>query len=308
MGRTVGGVGVNATGRVIDSHVHFWDPAILRYPWLGDVPALNRPMLPRDYRPLQRCEDATVDANVDDGGAVNAVVFVEANCAPKQGEAEVAFVQRLTQHEPRIAGIVASLDLRDARARGAALARLRSAPRVVGVRHNIQGNPAGFALTPEFVRGAQAVGESGLTFDLCATADQLGDVVSLVAQCPATTFVLDHAGKPAIQHDSFGDWSVRLAGLAKLDNVVCKLSGLLSEARADQRNEAGIARYAHHVLACFGTHRVMYGSDWPVCTLAGGESVWRGLVARFTADWSSQARDAFYAANAIRIYRLNIHD
>jgi len=251
--------------RVIDSHVHFWDPSVLRYPWLASVPALAAPFRPAEYPPFS-------------SGDIDAVVFVEANPAPELAADEVAWVDALADAEPRIAGIVAFVDLLDERARDAALARLSRTPRVVGVRHNIQQQPAGFALQPAFVRGVQRVGASGRPFDLCITADQLDEVIELVTRCPDVSFVLDHCGKPAIRDDAYESWAEGLERLASHDRVACKISGLLTESREDQRSADALARWIDRVRDCFGASRLLYGSDWPVSTLGGGTSLWRSIV------------------------------
>lgn len=279
---------------VVDAHVHFWDPAELHYRWLGDLPELGRAFLPADFESLTL-------------GAVDAVVFVEANCSAAERADEVAFAERLAAAEPRLAGIVACIDLLDERRRSAALERLPEAGHVVGVRHNIQGHAAGFALDATFERGVQELGRLGVPFDLCVTAGQLSEVSALVRRCPLTTFVLDHCGKPAICDDAFATWAVDLAELAAHDNISCKLSGLLTEARADQRGYEALLPYAEHALACFGTDRLMFGSDWPVVTLGGGDMAWRAFTDRFTGSWSADERQHFYADNAIRLYRLHLH-
>ena len=282
--------------RVIDAHVHFWDPQALYYRWLGEAPALRRAFLPADFESLG-------------AGSLDGVVFVEANCRPSQNVAEIDFVDTLAENEPRIIGSVAFVDLCDARSRRRSLDLLARRERVVGVRHNIQGRPKGFSLQTEFVRGAQEVGANDLTFDLCVTAEQLPEVAELVRRSPGTTFVLDHCGKPVIRSDAFEPWATDLARLAEHENVACKLSGLLSEARPEQRGEDGLFRYARHVMLCFGAARLMYGSDWPVVTTAGGEHAWRALVNRFISDWTAPGRNAFFFDNAIRLYglRQNAH-
>jgi L-fuconolactonase len=277
--------------RVLDAHVHFWDPSVLRYPWLAERPALRRAFLPSDFGPLQ-------------SRAVDAVIFVEANCAPGESAREVEWVEQLADEEPRIAGIVAFVDLLDEPGRPEALDRLARSSRVVGVRHNIQHEPPGFAIQPAFVRGVRDAGARGLPFDLCITADQLAEVVALVEQCPETRFVLDHCGKPAIRDDAFSDWAGQLERLAAYDRVSCKLSGLLTESRADQRDARGLAPYLEHALACFGPSRVLYGSDWPVCVLGGGAEHWHAVVEETTAAWSEADRRALFAENAARFYRL----
>ena len=275
----------------IDAHVHFWSPAALDYPWLRDTPALNRAFLPADLESLG-------------AGSLDGVVFVESNCLPSQNIAEVDFVHALVECEPRIVGVVAFVDLRDAPSRRRSLELLAQRERVVGVRHNIQGQPTGFSLQPEFVRGVQEVGARGFTFDVCITAEQLTDVTELVRRCPDTRFVLDHCGKPAIREAVFEPWATDIARLAEHENVSCKLSGLLTEASPAQRQESGLREHARHALSCFGTTRVMYGSDWPVVTTAGGEPAWRALADGFTSDWTPNDRQAFFRDNAIRVYRL----
>lgn len=279
---------------VVDAHVHFWDPQALDYPWLHDEPSLARSYAPADYTPLA---DGTVDS----------VVFVEANCAPMQSEMEVERIDRLAADDPRIVGIVAFADLSRSDNGLATLARLAKYERVVGVRQNIQGHPAGFCVQPAFVRGVQRVGDMGRTFDLCVTADQLPDAIDLVRQCPQTRFVLDHCGKPAVRDNTFASWANDIARLAECENVWCKLSGLLTQADPAQRSADVLAQYADHVLHHFGHARLMYGSDWPVVTLGGGVDVWRAVVDHFTSSWSDADRQSFYADNAVRFYGLRLH-
>jgi L-fuconolactonase len=280
-----------ARSDVIDAHVHFWDPARLHYPWHEGEPALQRAFLPRDFRPLSN-------------GGVRALLFVQADCLPSESAREVDWVARLASDEPRILGIVAFVDLLNERDRGAALDRLRTNPLVVGVRQNIQGYEPGFALQDAFVRGVQQVGERGFTFDLCITSGQLAEVEALVARSPGTRFVLDHCGKPAIRDDEFTQWAEAIERLAAHRGVHCKLSGLLTEARHDQRNTDGVRRYAEHVIDCFGPARMIYGSDWPVSILGGGAEVWREITDDLTSSWSEEDRRAFYSGNATRFYGL----
>jgi L-fuconolactonase len=279
---------------VIDAHVHFWDPALLSYPWLDAVPALAGPHLPADYAPLA-------------DGSVDGVVFVEANCAAGESIAEVAFVDRLAAQEPRILATVAYVDLLDETGRVVALAELASSGRVVGVRQNIQDRPASICRDGAFVRGIQELGGLGLTFDLCARASQLAEVAELVRRCPGTQFVLDHCGKPAIRDEAFAPWAADLARVAAHAHVCCKLSGLLAEARPEQRTEDVLRPWVEHVLAAFGVGRLMYGSDWPVVDAAGGVAAWRALTDRFVASWSAGDRRRFYADNALRFYGIPAH-
>lgn len=277
---------------IVDSHVHFWDPAALPYPWLAGIPSLDRAYLPADYR-------AATGAT-----PIGKIVFVEANCRPSETQREVELIARLAEVEPRIAGIVAFVDLVDMKGLRATLDALVRSPRVKGIRHNIQGEPAGFCVQRAFVDGVREVGRRGLTFDVCVTQDQLREVVPLVRQCPHTLFVLDHCGKPAIREGRAARWRDHVAALAAHDNVVCKLSGLLTEAAPEGWTNDDLLPYADWVTRCFGSERLLYGSDWPVLTLAGSYCDWYGFTQAFTATWSAPERDRFYGGNATRVYRL----
>jgi L-fuconolactonase len=279
---------------VVDAHVHFWDPERLRYPWLDESPALRQIRLPEHYAPFA---DHSVDA----------VVVVESNCVPEESLAEVAFLERLAGAEPRIVAIVAYVDLLDEDRREAALERLVATGQVVGVRQNIQGRPGPICRDPAFVRGVQEVGGMGLTFDLCASANQLADVAELIRRCPGTRFVLDHCGKPAIRDGAFDPWAADVARIAAHGDVCCKLSGLFTEARPEQRTDEALLPYAEQVLTSFGAGRLMYGSDWPVVDVAGGIERWRAFTDRFTSLWSAADRRGFYADNALRFYGINVH-
>jgi L-fuconolactonase len=286
-------VSIVAAPGAIDAHVHFWDPSLLRYPWHDGEPVLERAYVPADFGPLH-------------DGSVDGVVFVQADCLPSQSMREVEWVERLADEEPRILAIVAFADMLDDANLDSVLDRFARSPHVVGVRHNIQGHPAGFALQDAFVRGVREVGARGLTFDLCITSGQVAEVTELVARCPDTRFVLDHCGKPAIRDDAFAPWAAPIERLASDERVHCKLSGLLTEARADQRTADALRPYAEHVMRCFGPGRLIYGSDWPVALLGGGADAWRAITDELTSVWSDADRRAFLAGNATRFYGLPV--
>ena len=282
--------------QIVDSHVHFWDPAELHYPWLEAVPPLHGAFLPRDY--------AAATGQIP----IGRLVFVEANCRADESQREVEFVERLVREEPRVAGIVAFADVaRGLGARdsglGKVLEALTRSTLVKGIRQNIQGQPAGFCVQRAFIEGVREVGRRGLAFDLCATHDQLGEVIDLVRDCPETRFVLDHCGKPAIRDRTFEAWSADIARLAAHEHVCCKLSGLLTEA-GDAWCPEDLLPYAARVVECFGPERVLYGSDWPVLTLAGDYGTWYGFTERLTKAWSAGERSQFYGDNAARVYGL----
>ena len=276
---------------ILDAHVHFWDPTELEYPWLESLPTLRRPILSPDY------------ANATVGVPIDTIILVEANCLPNQTHREVELFEREAASDGRVAGIVAYASLTTPRELDRSLDALTAVPRVKGIRHNIQGEGPGFCTQAAFVDGVQKVGARGLTFDLCATHDQLRDVLELVRECPNTRFVLDHCGKPAIRDRLLDPWRADLARLADCANVWCKVSGLVTEA-ARGWQEADLLPYASHAIEHFGTERVIYGSDWPVLTLAGGYTDWSRFAERLTAGWSDAERRRFYCDNARRAYAI----
>jgi L-fuconolactonase len=276
---------------LVDAHVHFWDPGLLDYPWLETVPSLRRAFGPADY------------ATAVGAAAVSQIVVVECNCSPDENIRETTYFDRLGEAAP-IAGIVAAATLTDDAGVDGALEVLSQSPKVKGIRHNIQGHPPGFCLQRSFVDGVQKVGRMGLTFDLCVTHDQLRDATELVRRLPDTNFVLDHCGKPAIREACMEPWRSDLARLAELENVWCKMSGLLTEADVEHWQPSDLMPYAAHVVECFGSDRVLYGSDWPVLTLAGDYGDWYDFTESLTAQWSATERRSFYRENAARAYRL----
>ena len=277
---------------IVDAHVHFWDPSALRYPWLGGLPALDRPFLPAAY------------ASATSGIPINGMILVEANCLPHETLGEVAFFEQVAAADSRVAGIVAFASLTEPKELDSTLDALAARPVAKGIRHNIQGEPAGFCTQSSFVEGVRKAGSRGLTFDLCATHDQLREVLELVRLCPNTRFVLDHCGKPAIRDRLLDPWRTDIADLGECSNVWCKLSGLVTEASRTEWREADLVPYASHVVDAFGTERVMYGSDWPVLTLATGYGAWFGFIEWFTKRWSEAERRNFYRDNDRRVYGL----
>ncbi|HEX6924791.1 MAG TPA: amidohydrolase family protein [Longimicrobiaceae bacterium] len=276
---------------VIDSHLHLWDPARLSYPWLESLPRIHRTF------GLEELTEATP------GIPLQGFIFVECNTAPGQTLDEVRAVAELAREEPRLLGSVAYADLTNAAELPRLLDAFRELGSVRGVRHNIQGNPPGFCTSSEFVAGVTEVGRRGFTFDLCATHDQLGDVVELARRVPATRLVLDHCGKPDIASGRLDPWRAHISELAALPHVSCKISGLLTEAGVDWTEEK-LLPYVDHVVEQFGTDRVMYGGDWPVLTLVGSYLEWYQFTRRFTAEWTPGERAAFYRENALRFYGI----
>src|SRR5882724_4772761 len=169
---------------IVDSHVHLWNPAQLRYPWLDGLPALNRVFLPADFAA------ASADSNV------GKIIFVESGCEPAHGLTEVGWACTLANDEPRLKGIVAHASVEKGESARAELGALASCPLVKGVRRNLQGErDPDFCLGPGFLAGVRLLAAPGFTFDLCIRHDQLRPVAELVRRVPEVSFVLNHLGK-----------------------------------------------------------------------------------------------------------------
>jgi len=281
---------------VVDSHVHFWDPSRMDYPWLARAGALRRAFQPEDLDtgPYQ------VDS---DTYRLDAAVFVEAGRTDAEAGAEVAWVEELAARWPVLRAVVAHAPVErgaDAAAEVAALARHRL---VTGVRRNVQGEPAGYTATGSFTQGVRLLAGTGLTFDLCVRHDQIPEVTRLAQRVPEVTFVLDHLGKPPVASGVTEPWRTDLARLADQPNTVCKLSGLATEAAAGW-TDADVLPYLRHALAVFGPDRCLFGGDWPVATLATTYPRWLRVVAEAVADRPDSERHAVFAGTARRIYRI----
>lgn len=275
---------------VIDTHAHFWDVDTFHYPWIEQGSPFDRSFCPADYR------RASAEA------LIRQIVFVECDAHPRCSVAEAEWAAELAQADPRIRAIVARVSLLDDDAMPV-LERLAAMPLVRGIRDNIQGKPAGFAAQHRFVAGVRAVHARGLHFELCLTHPQIGEAIELVRACPDGQFVLDHCGKPGIAAGLREPWHSGIRELAALPNVMCKISGLVSEAVPNWAAE-DILWYARAAAEAFGPERVLFGSDWPVCEVAGGFMAWFRLAEALAANWSEADRERFFRCNAERIYRL----
>jgi L-fuconolactonase len=279
--------------RLIDSHVHFWIPELLRYTWLADNPSINRRFSPKDL------------ADGSAGLPLEKIVFVQADCAPEDSTREVEWVTELARDEPRIQGIVAFAPLENGRSVQGWLESLARNPLVKGVRRLIQSERPGFCVQNNFVEAVRLLPGWDFSFDICVYHHQLGDVVELVDQCPRVRFVLDHLGKPDARTPSFEPWGEQIATLAAYTNVFCKLSGLVTEADHERWTPQGLRPYIEHVVEHFGADRIMYGGDWPVSLLATSYRAWIEALSWAVSNLDESGRDKLFFANAEKFYRLH---
>ncbi|MFI7014061.1 amidohydrolase family protein [Streptomyces sp. NPDC050164] len=273
---------------VVDAHHHVWDLAVRDQDWIAEGSPIRR-----DFT----VEDLASEARA---AGVDRTVLVQTVTVAKETP---EFLALAAGHE-LIAGVVGWTDLTRP---GVAdeLARLRELPGgryLKGIRHQVQGEPdPEWLLRPDVRRGLTAVADAGLVYDLVVLPHQLPACTNTAADLPQLTFVLDHLGKPPIASGALEPWVSDLRALAALPNTVCKLSGMVTEADLASWTIDDLRPYADTVLDAFGPDRLMFGSDWPVCTLAATYGDVLDTARRLTGP-SGHAR--IFGATATRVYDL----
>ena len=278
---------------IVDTHVHLWHPKQLRYPWLAEVPTLNRAYLLKDYIAAYGALE------------IESIVFVQCDTHPDDGLKETAWVTSLAAVDPRIRGIVAWAPLEEGEQVAPFVEKLAENRLVKGIRRLIQSESVDFCIEPNFVSGVKVLSRYGLSFDICIFHPQLANAIRLVEQCPHVQFILDHIGKPDIKHQLFDPWKQEIATLAAFPNVHCKISGLVTEADLEKWTPADLQPYIEHVISCFGFDRVIYGSDWPVSIQASDYPRWVQTLKDAVSGCSSEALRNLFRDNAIKFYRLD---
>jgi L-fuconolactonase len=283
---------------IVDAHHHLWDPAARRHAWLDNLPRIRRPFTLADYRAAAAAEGVTASV----------LVQVLAS-AGETGEFLALAADSADGGPPVIAGVVGWADL-TREDLGDELDRLRSLPGghiLAGLRHLVQDEPdPGWLDRPDVRRGLRTVGAAGLAFDLLVRPAQLPAALRAAAELADVRFVLDHGAKPEIAAGRMEPWAGLVGALAGLPNVACKLSGLVTEAGTGW-SAADFLPYVDRLLGSFGPGRLMFGSDWPVCTLAAGYHEVMALARDILGGRLSPAeRDAVFGANAVGVYRLSV--
>jgi L-fuconolactonase len=279
---------------VIDSHVHLLDQKRFGYAWAAGAPALKRDWTPDDLAAAARPY------------TIEGFVFVEVDVDAGQHLDEARWVESLAAADRRVMGCVACLPLE----RGAAiepevdqLARLGV---VRGVRRLIQNQPdPDFVLRPAFLEALRLLPSRDLSFDICIFHNQMPNTLEMVRRCPDVSFVLDHIGKPGVKAGLLDPWRRHIRELAAAPNVVCKLSGVTTEADHAAWTREQLRPYIDHVIESFGVDRVMYGGDWPVCELAGRYPQWLETLDWATAGMTPAEKRKLFRDNAAKAYRLS---
>ncbi|MER7014862.1 amidohydrolase family protein [Saccharopolyspora sp. NPDC000359] len=278
----------------VDTHHHLWDLDVRDQPWITgpEMEPLRRDFRPADLQAALR------------GTGVDATVLVQTVSDPD----ETPEMLVLADSVDRIAAVVGWVDLtaRDVRERIGGLQTHPSGRWLKGIRHQVEDEPdPDWLVRPDVLKGLAAVEDAGLVYELLVRVDQLPAAIKAVGQFPQLTFVLDHCAKPPVASGELEPWAERIRALAAHPNVVCKLSGLVTEDDwSEQPDPVRLRPYVDVVLEAFGPRRLMFGSDWPVCLLAAEYGQVMDVARQLAADLDERSRSAVFDANAREVYDI----
>lgn len=274
----------------VDAHQHFWRYSQEEYGWISDpMAAIRRDFLPGDLRPL------LLESGID------ATIAVQA----RQSLAETDWLLDLADGHDWIAGVVGWAPLASLRVHET-LEKLAVRPKLRGVRHVLQGEADEFMLRDDFNAGIALLRRYSLTYDVLVVERQLPAAIQFVDRHPEQPFVLDHIAKPLIAAHELEPWRTHIRELARRPHVSCKLSGMVTEAAFNTWTVEDLRPYIETVLEYFGAERLMFGSDWPVCTVAASYARWVSVVREFTAELTEDEQESIFGGNAARFYGLQL--
>ena len=282
---------------IVDTHQHLWDVTKFKLAWGKEGDALFVSHLPVDYA------KATAGLNVVKS------VYMEVDVVPEQQQAEVDCILELIKSKtsPTVAAVVSGRP-NAGEAFRKYVAQFKGSPSVKGLRQvlHVESTPAGYSTTPEFLAGVKHLGDLGLSYDFCMRPADLGDCVKVAAECPDTRFILDHCGNaPLLDAKKLETWKKDIAALAAKKNVVCKVSGIPAHAKKGEWTAETFAPAVNHTIEVFGWDRVMFGGDWPVCTLTMTYKEWVGVLKEIVKDKSEGQQKKLFHDNAVTFYGLS---
>jgi predicted TIM-barrel fold metal-dependent hydrolase len=279
--------------QIIDTHQHLWDLDLFQYSWLDSVPALNRSYRMPDYiaaaQGLNVVKSVHLEADVDELYMLDETRHLLA-LADQPGNPLEGVV---ACGRPEHADFKSYLD------------KIAGHPKLKGIRRVLHTQPDEVGQGATFINNVASLASYGLSFDICVLARQIPIAIQLVSKCPDVIFVLDHCGGPQVKEKHLDPWRSYIEEIAKFPNVYCKISGVVAYADPVRWTADDLWRFVDHTIESFGWDRVLFGSDWPVCTLSASYQQWVGALLTIT-QWAGELnhRKLFYE-NAVRVYRLS---
>jgi L-fuconolactonase len=277
---------------IIDTHQHLWDLSKLRLNWLTEDHPLAKNHLMGDY--LRETEGLNIVKTI--------YMEVDADGGSLLDEAEYALDLCAREDNPMVGAVIggrlASPEF------GMYVERFAGNPYIKGMRQciHVDSTPPRFCLTPEFIKGIRLLGDVGLRFDICIRAGELLDAAYLAELCQNTQFILDHCGNANVQAEDISQWERDIAEVARRENVVCKISGIIASAKPGHWKPSDLAPIILHCLDVFGPDRVMFASDWPVCTQTATLRQWVGALQTIVEDLPEADQRKLFGGNAERVY------
>jgi predicted TIM-barrel fold metal-dependent hydrolase len=308
----VAGAAVNRAGEnesvfgIVDTHQHLWDLSKFTLPWLKGAASLKRNYLPKDYAA------ATADLGKFQVGdkafpaKIVKSVYMEVDVEPSQQVEEAEYVINLCKagETPMRAAVISGRPASDAFRNY--ITAYKDSKYIKGVRQVLhgEGTPKGYCLEEKFTKGIRILGELGMSYDICIRPGELLDGAKLIDACPDTRFILDHCGNANVQEKDHTQWKKDIEAVAKRKQVVCKVSGIVASAKPKEWSADDLAPIIHQVLDVFGPDRVMFGGDWPVCTLAATYAQWVDALRTIVKDRSAEQQRKLFHDNAVKFYGL----
>ncbi len=276
---------------VVDAHQHFWKFDPVRDTWMdpSSMQAIRRDFLPADLAPIL------------DKLGIDGTIAVQAD----QSQAETQFLLEQAQSSNIVFGVVGWVDLM-ANDLEKHLEHYQSESTLVGFRHILQAEPAGYMLQPEFIRGVQLLAKFDFTYDILVYAHQLDDVLKFIPHLEGQRLIIDHLAKPDIKHGEISKWRHQMKEVSGHSNIYCKISGMITEADWSKWKPEDLHPYMDTVFEYFGVDRCVYGSDWPVCTLAGSYQQVFGVIDSYLSQFDQTERDKVLGKNALDFYNIDI--
>ncbi|WP_114752404.1 amidohydrolase family protein [Pleomorphovibrio marinus] len=273
---------------IVDTHLHLWDRSVMDYPWLSGI--LDRDFLVKDF------------SQATQGIPIKKMVFVECARKPEQYLTEVKWVEERAREDQRIQGMVAYFPLEKGESYRKEMEELAGHKIVRSIRKGVDKE---LLQNRQFLEGAKMMDEKGLNYDLNIQPDLMKEALSFVRKFPNMQFILNHIANPSIASGQHWEiWKEQLVELSRLDNVNCKVSGMITKADPSSWKVSDLHPYFDHVMNTFGPDRVVYGGDWPVVLRAGSYMDWMQAFLTLTSDLSMDEKELLYFKNAERIYRI----
>jgi len=279
--------------QIVDAHQHLWNPTLFRYSWLESLPALNRSFRMPDYlaaaKGLNVVQSVHLEADVDE---------------PYMLDETRHLLALADQPDNPLEGIVAC-GRPESKNFKSYLDRIAGHPKLKGIRRVLHTQPDEVGRGKTFINNVAALSGYGLSFDICVLARQIPIAIKLVSNCPEVVFILDHCGVPQVKEKTLDPWRSYIAEIAKFPNVSCKISGLVAYADPQRWTAEDLRPFVEHAIASFGWGRVLFGSDWPVCTLTASYRQWVDALQAITRSAGEVNQRKLFYDNAVRVYRLS---